>query len=369
MQNLTCSIVCIVLSCVIHGRVYSQDTLPVAVQPDSTTKEVAESHGTNAVQDSSASAAPSDDSAATQSVVVESNWRLQLLCERTQMLFQDISFTDKYNVRPGTQGALLSIHEGRIEFTCTPKEEDYASGTVVLNSNPSLDSISLSSYDECDTVYFEIDKESKLARLTVIPARISCRLTMKTGVVDYTLIRTDENGEISDTFFNVEADHPFILKRKHNYSFLLTKPGFDPYQFPIAVSGDTSLTISQFKPKNLTRMVTLSLLFPGNGQFYGDRPKAGTVYRVLGVTLLAMTVVDGAVLGISKLRYDNYNEQYKTEPNADERKKIRDSRASAKRMFYRSRTALYGITGTLGLVWTINIVDPFVFSIRNKTRL
>jgi len=367
MRTTFFSLLCIIASVLMHGTVVGQDSLPAdPAKADGDARTVEPANDVQAPAQSGAVADTSDVQPATETM----SWRLQLLCEKTAIVFKDIDTDEKYNVRPGTQGVIISARKGRIEFTCIPREnEEYLTGAVVLHADSVADSIYLSSYDGCDSVLMEPDAGAKIVRCTVIPARVHCRLTLRTGIVDYTMIRTDENGEISDTFFNMEAEHLLTLKRKHNYDFQLAKPGFDPYSFKLTVASDVDTSITQFRRKSLGRMVALSLMFPGTGQYYGDRPKPGCWYRVLALSFLGITALDGAVAGISKLTYNRYNESYAGEPDADKREKIRESRSSAKRMFYRSRSVLYGSAGVLGVIWTINIVDPLFFSIGNNTRL
>jgi hypothetical protein len=306
----------------------------------------------------------------------ESQWQLQLLSGNVAFELQNMDYKESYNIRPETRGAFAVVHEDTMSFTVLPKSSDYKGGMISLIVTPDDGSIVLHEIEDCKAS-LEVNSQDKSARLTIGLKPIYGKLTYTTGVVDYTLIRKDEDDGTSDTTLKTEASCMFVVTRGHNYVFQHSKPGFIPLKrdfvfFPDSTYDDSShitADVTDFMPIRRLVMVGKSALLPGNGQIYGGRRKTGLWYRGLTLSFLGLTVVSGATMGITALVYNSNNEKYPDEPDAGKRREIDESRDRARRYFHHARKAFYISAGTFGVVWTINIIDPIFFSIGKNTRL
>ena len=230
------------------------------------------------------------------------------------------------------------------------------------------DSFALQEIKDCPAS-LEVERGRKLLRISFSPKRTACKLELRTGVTDYTFIRTDEDGGRSDTALKMLPSKEVSLACGHNYIFQMQKKGFRAATFSFKTDRDTVLTYKDFRQKSRFAQAGLSLLFPGTGQYYGDRRTAGGWYRGLAITLIAVTAVDAAVLGISKGLYDDANRRYQTEADQAKRHDLDVSRSNAMSTFHIASGVFTGSSIALGFVWTINIVDPLIFSIGRNTRL
>jgi hypothetical protein len=305
---------------------------------------------------------PAADSAA-QTAPASTGWQIQVASSVN--LSVDVKNTTEHcEVRAGTEGCRVSALRDTTMIYYEPSlpESNRKGGFVFILFDSSAGKASIVEQKHC-TASIETSAQPQTVKLSIEPYKDRIELRLVTKVDHYELRRTDEDGGKSDTTPNVSGDQMFTVAAGHNYIFTLSKPGFIVDTAKLKFDyGDTTLMIKTFLPKNSFLMAAQSLILPGWGQFYGDRPTAGKWYRGLWIGTVALTAADAGVMGISKWQYDKYNNRYPNEPSAAERAKLTKSRSDARQLFTKSYKAFLGLSGCLGIVWTFNIADPLLFS-------
>lgn len=350
-------------------------TLPVDNQPSiektptSTSGETSSNGSPPKTQTPSSSASDQEGQSVASTPAQKTEWQLEIHSEKYKLDVSDAEYREQCEVFPGAQGCRMDIIAGKNTYYFKPpREENLKSGFVKILLDPEKQTARIVE-KECREASIEVTAQSKLIKVTILPKPSVLNVLYKTGVVDYTLVRTDEDGGgKNDTITKVLADQIFVALAEHHYNLLMKKTGFKPKKINLFFGlDDTTIIYNDFRPKNRFAMAGLSLLFPGTGQFYGDRKTPGTWYRTLGISLVSLVAIDAATMGISKLYYDNYNKQYTNESDKSKREEIDQSRAKAKNIFVATNKLLIGSSIALGVVWTFNILDPLFFSTGKKT--
>ena len=293
---------------------------------------------------------------------------LNLVCDETSLKGE--ANGAYFVVQPKTGGQLIPALEGSnsVEYS-TPDGSDFKGGSFRLLVDPTACTATVQDTQQCS-----VELQSSPGRRTLFakvkPKPVKVQVTVRSRTTDYRLDCIDEDGGgTNDSLQRTPAERTMKLMTGHTYLLKFGKPGFRPGDLRMRLAyRDTTIDIvNLLKPRNRLLMSAMSLALPGWGQRYGDRPRAGRVYRGLAIVLTILTGLDAANTGFAKMTYDNLNADYVAESSADKRADIDRSRDNARRWFDISYGTFLGVSGALGLVWTINVADPLVFSIGRRT--
>lgn len=131
------------------------------------------------------------------------------------------------------------------------------------------------------------------------------------------------------------------------------EPGFEPWGRSVLLDGVSADTLwMTLRSKSSIRAGLRSLLVPGWGQFYSERPKAGWVELIAGAAAVG-------VLAAAHLEYENRVDEFEAASSVD-RRRAADRAEEA-------RDARNLAMGVAAGVWTLSVLDAVAFFPRFNT--
>lgn len=295
-------------------------------------------------------------------------WQLNIISKTVSLDIETDDYKEHYSIHSGPQGNLLPVTSGERKIHFTPASElaDYKGGYIAFEFNEENETAVIHDKQQCEAE-MEVLSDEGIVKLIIEPTRSRIELVLKTGITDCRLIKIDEDGGVDSDTSIIAATEAFPVSSGHDYLFMMSKPGFHNNNIRFSFGyEDTTIEYLRLKPKNRFKMSAMSMALPGKGQRYGDRRIAGAWYTALTIVGIAFVGWESILASFYKSEYDNYSQKYLNEVDADIRDAYRRQRDSARDNWKLNRYMFLGGCIYVGAVWTVNFIDPLIFSINRK---
>ena len=297
------------------------------------------------------------------------SWNLKFVSEKASLLVSE-------NDNPKIAHKVVSGTAGISIVIATDFSRHYKLASLEGNNNYKVGGFAfhleegkatISHITNCN-ISISVDSIAQTITAKITPVKNKVQFSLTTGVTDYKL--SNGNTFTTHTLRASPSDMSFTVRSGTRLSLKLEKPGFKDMVKNINIgSSDTILYIKDFEPKSKLKMAAFSTLFPGSGQRYGDRYTAAGWYTTLSIISGVFSGFELFMVNEAKRDYEDMQEAYQNSLNPTVRTSLKESRDKALETWKYHNNLLWAGLGTLGVTWTWNIVDPFIFSHSKKSRV